>query len=311
MAHKDVFRYFREDYVGHSKSSAYLLAILSYYVYEGNVPRPGTFSVAFKNFFTELSITDPFNFEIYLGSWLSPFTDTQVAILSNSQIVLVVFRGSEGLTGVRDWLNNFQHNLMRSPTSWGGQVLLHHGFYSALNAVYPNIRSIVKTRRNKSQKIFLAGHSLGGALATLCAYRLQKVDKVPVTGVYVWGIPRVGDQNWSADYFSVLGSKTYRWVKNKDFASNLPIVGPYLSPHGTNELRTYYHVGELNYIKANGQVEMDRADFVYGVGPSSLDDHDMSKYCKKMYTRLSTDKRSSDTNPPYLVQGDVPSGGLF
>lgn len=311
MAYKDIFRYFREDHVGHSKSSAYLLALLCHYVYEGNPPGAGTFSVAFKNFFEQLSSTNKFNFEIYLWNLIVLNTDTQVAILSNSQMILVVFRGTEGLTAFRDWLNNSQHQFVPSPTSWGGRVLMHNGFYNALNAQYGNIKEIVQARRTNNQKVFVTGHSLGGALATLCAYRLRKVDKVPIAGVYPFGSPRVGDQNFSADYSAHLGSVTYRWVRNRDFAANLPVFGSYQSGVGTNMTVPYHHVGKLNYIKANGEIQMDREDFAYGLGPSSIDDHSMYKYCVTMYSRLSDDHRTSPTNPSWLVKEDLPAGGMF
>lgn len=303
MAHKDIYRYFREDYDGHSKANAYLLALLSYYIYKEKPPGSGAFEARFKNLFQDLSDTDPFDVETFTESQ-SVLQDTQVGILSNSRIVLVVFRGTEGITAVKDWLTNAQHLMLDAPDDWGN-VKVHKGFYYALSAVYQSVRSEVRSRRTNNQKVFLTGHSLGGALATICAYRFQKVGGVPVSGVYVFGAPRVGDVGFANAYNDLLKGKTFRWVKNLDFASKLPDYAP--PPLPTTR---YHHVGILNFIKANGQIEMDHVEFE-PVGIPSIADHDMANYCRIMHKRLSKDKRQSATHPEYLVQSDVPATGLF
>ncbi|MCL6512419.1 MAG: lipase family protein [Anaerolineae bacterium] len=303
MAHKDIYRYFREDYAGHSKANAYLLALLSHYVYKEKLPGSGAFESRFKNLFQDLSDTDPFVVQTFTESLPFPY-DTEVAILANSRVVLVVFRGTEGVTAIKDWITNSKHLMMDAPDDWG-DVKLHKGFYNALSQVYQSVRSEVRSRRTNNQKVFLTGHSLGGALATICAYRFQKVGGVPVAGVYVFGAPRVGDIGFANAYNNLLKDKTFRWVKNLDFASTLPDYAP--PPLPTTR---YHHVGSLNFIKANGAIEVDHLD-VEPIGIPSIADHDMRNYCITMYSRLSKDKRQSDSNPAYLVQSDVPASGLF
>jgi triacylglycerol lipase len=303
MAHKDIFRYFREDYVGHSRSSAYLLALLSYYVYKGNPPGGGPFETAFRAFVRDLSDTDPFEVQTFTETGPFPYV-TEAVVLSNSRLVLVVFRGTEGITSLRDWLTNGQHLMHACPKDWG-DVKAHRGFYNALSAIYQGVRQEVRGRRKNNQKVFLTGHSLGGALATLCAYRFQKVGGVPMAGVYVFGSPRVGDIGFANQYNNLLKDKTFRWVKNLDFASKLPVAaGP---PLPTTQ---FHHVGGLNFITGKGKFEMDAVDANPGVG-YSVPDHDMRNYVISMFSRLSTDNRQSATNPDYLVRGDVPASGLF
>jgi pimeloyl-ACP methyl ester carboxylesterase len=303
MAHKDIFRYFREDYDGHSKASAYLLALLSNYAYLGKPPGGGPFETAFKAFVRDLSDTNPFEVQTFTENVAFPY-DTEAIVLSNTRLVLVVFRGTEGITGLKDWLTNGQHLMMDGPIDWG-TVKVHKGFCNALSAVYQGVRSEVRNRRKNKQKVFLTGHSLGGALATLCAYRFQKVGGVPVSGVYVFGSPRVGNIGFANAYNNLLKAKTFRWVKNLDFASKLPVyAGPPLPA------TQYHHVGTLNFINHKGEIEMDAVDFNPGAGYNTAD-HDMPSYVKVMHSRLSADKRKSDTNPDYLVRGDVPASGLF
>lgn len=304
MAYKDVFRYFREDYdKGHSKSSAYLLALLCHYVYDGRPPGAGPFESDFKSLVQSLSATD--RFEVLTLTEAGPFPyDTEAVVLSNARLILVIFRGTEGATAFRDWLTNGKHLMHACPASWG-TVKAHRGFYNALSTVYQGVRNEVRSRRINAQKVFLAGHSLGGALATLCAYRFEKVGGVPVTGVYAFGSPRVGDIGFANAYNNLLKDRTFRWVKNLDFASKLPaFAGPPLPS------TQYHHVGQLNFINAKGKIEMDAVDSNPGLGYNTTD-HDMSVYVKVMHSRLSTVTRKSASDPDYLVRGDVPATGLY
>lgn len=56
----------------------------------------------------------------------------------------------------------------------------------------PGMLAIVKTliAENAGRKLFVAGHSLGGALATVAAGRLAYETDLPIAGVYSIGSPR-------------------------------------------------------------------------------------------------------------------------
>jgi len=302
-----IFRYFNQDYVGHSKSAAYLLAITSHYVYHDKPPGGAgeAFEDRFQRLFTTLSATDPFTVRVYADSPPDAFPyDTEVAVLSNSKLIIVVFRGTEGAQGVRDWLTNLHHLMLTPPSSWGS-LNVHRGFYNALSTIYQSVRNQVRATRTNNQKVFLTGHSLGGALATLCAFRLQKVGSVGVDGVYTFGAPRVGDLDFANQYNDILKSKTFRWVYKNDFAPQLPDRAGL----ATNRPR-YFHSGLLNSVKPDGSIELDHLDLPAGFDASSIADHDMKRYIATMYSRLSNDARQSASNPAYLVKGDVGANGF-
>jgi predicted lipase len=46
----------------------------------------------------------------------------------------------------------------------------------------------------------VAGHSLGGAMATLAAYDLASLRKPEALNVYVYGCPRTGNHAFANDY---------------------------------------------------------------------------------------------------------------
>lgn len=323
------YRYFQENSSGHSRGNAFLLALASLYAYEDQPPRRfgQAFERRFKGLFEELSAHEPFEIELYLqaGSGILDYPyDTQVALLANSRVIIVAFRGSEGPpAGIRDWLTNLGSGGMfrDTPDGWGpGRV--HRGFYNALRTKYQDVRAWVRERRRGSNppKVFLTGHSLGGSLATLCAYRFQKVGGIDVAGVYTFGAPRVGDMIFQTLYDSCatgnnqrLGQKTFRWVRNNDFAARLPIVGSSSGISGPLPPDFYHNVGRLNFIRANGTIQMNRQSDL-GQLPSGVSspfaDHDMPTYTQTMYGRLSTNARSSPASPGYLLRCDVAPLGV-
>ncbi len=315
-----IFRYFREDYPDHSKTNAYLLSLLSYYIYDHSdqsVVRNNhvvNFRFRCENL-SNVSPAEKFTVRFYGGGPIIgtyPY-DTEAALLNNERVAIIVFRGTEGLpiplvnshlwSSIRDWLNNAQAFLMRPTRSWDGRV--HRGFYQALNQVYERIRADLNgiVANNPNIHIFLTGHSLGGALATLCAYRLQKFDNdINISGVYTFGAPRVGNHRWAAHAYNglqsrhnALGDCTHCWVNDMDFGARVP--------SGGQGLEVWSHVGRLNYIYGNGSVERNRRPRnELPIGAPSISDHDMTIYCRTMFRELSSD---DPPNRTWLIPKDV------
>lgn len=85
---------------------------------------------------------------------------------------------------------------------------VHRGFYSSWigegfnDRILEKIRTFVSSHPSSSAiPININGHSLGGALATLCAFDVftEHGDAVDIT-VYTFGQPRVGNRAFSIDY---------------------------------------------------------------------------------------------------------------
>jgi pimeloyl-ACP methyl ester carboxylesterase len=136
----------------------------------------------------------------------------------------VVFEGTDPLV-VANWVTNF--------TFVPDQDGIHRGFGSALAAAWQEIAGALSQAGPKPQ-LYVTGHSLGGALAVLCALRAARELAAAAQAVYTFGMPRVGNRAFAAAYDQVLGENTYRLVHGEDI---VPTVPP-------SELR-FAHVGRI------------------------------------------------------------------
>lgn len=170
---------------------------------------------------------------------------TQCFLAANDRFAIVAFRGSEIWKRGDPFdphriLADLTTNIDVRLSEWyrGGRV--HHGFKTALDDIWEELQSEILALQAQGLKIWITGHSLGAALATLAGDRLTKVQ-----GVYTFGSPRVGDDQFQKAYTP----KTFRVVNGGDIVASLPLKKP------------YYHVGELIPIDSQGRVHYRHAAF--------------------------------------------------
>ena len=161
---------------------------------------------------------------------------TDCFVAANDQTVILAFRGTESRPrpGAKDSRNiwaDVKTDLDALLVDSGQGTKVHQGFQRALDEVWQDLFNHLTTLHRASRTLWMTGHSLGAALATLAAERYPKVR-----GVYTFGSPRVGDKNF-LEHFPV---KAYRVVYNNDIVTMLPPPG------------FYCHVGELWYIDRHG-----------------------------------------------------------
>ena len=156
----------------------------------------------------------------------------QCYIVWNDTDAVICFRGTEPkeMSDIKADLNAIQKQGLHNK----GDV--HGGFQGEINKLWDLI--VEKIDELKDHKIYITGHSLGGAMATICAKRLQE-QKVEVQCLYTYGSPRVGDRRWVKS----LQIPHYRFQNNNDVVCKVPfwIMG-------------YRHHGKNVYIGYNGKI---------------------------------------------------------
>lgn len=164
---------------------------------------------------------------------------TQCYVANNDKFAIVAFRGSEfwkknEKSDLKKMIADLTANIDIWLTDWkpGGKV--HRGFKEALDEAWPDLLPHIKKLQDKGCKIWITGHSLGAALATLCAGRYGNVQ-----GVYTFGSPRVGNEVFKENFHL----KLYRFVNNDDIVTRVP-------PRGA-----YVHVGQLKFIDEDGIIQ--------------------------------------------------------
>ena len=100
----------------------------------------------------------------------------------------------------------------------------HAGFQAALDAVRTEIGQAIARSQQIHKPLFIAGHSLGAALAVLAAQFADSAGAAP-RGVYGFGMPRAGGERFQMAYNNNarLGPVTYRLVHGLDVVARIPM----------------------------------------------------------------------------------------
>ncbi len=97
-------------------------------------------------------------------------------ISDNSENIIVAFRGTEPKE-----MSDVKADLLALKRKSKTEGRVHMGFKLELRKLWSSIEGVLQ--RNKSKKLWITGHSLGGAMATLCASRFE--EKEPNL-IYIW-----------------------------------------------------------------------------------------------------------------------------
>ncbi|KAK5575806.1 hypothetical protein RB653_006940 [Dictyostelium firmibasis] len=165
-------------------------------------------------------------------------TNTQAYVGYTNNQVIVSFRGS---MDVDSWITNFKFLETIYPPY--PQAKVHDGFYKGWASVSSQVKSSIDMALAKCgsncQQIWVVGHSLGAALATLCVAEVQGWYTLPAYS-YTYGSPRVGDSNF-VEYFNQIHKNNYRVVNQHDLVPHVPMEG----------LLDYHHVPTEVYYPTN------------------------------------------------------------
>jgi triacylglycerol lipase len=156
-------------------------------------------------------------------------------ILSGENRVIIAFRGT---STAADWVADALASQRRYKCVKGaGQT--HRG----ISDIYDSMRKVVLAsllRFPDCRSLWITGHSLGGALATLCALDAASNTSCGIPVVYTYGSPRVGDPEFAQAYSKTVGESSFRFYNLYDF---VPLMPPnvYKLPKNESVFR-YMHV---------------------------------------------------------------------
>jgi len=130
-------------------------------------------------------------------------------------IIVVGFRGTD-MYSPRDWLANVDFLFQ---TSMDDGRYFHGGFQDSYALFADQIKNVLRGRSVK--QIWITGHSLGGALATCCAYDWLR-SGIPMTGLVTFGQPRVANPAMARYLDEQIGDRTLRFRNGNDIVPTVP-----------------------------------------------------------------------------------------
>ncbi|MFC4810619.1 lipase family protein [Paenibacillus sp. GCM10023250] len=157
-------------------------------------------------------------------------------VLESDRAVILAFRGTRSPT---DWITDMIAQQVAFKLV-GKSCMTHRGFtevyLSARDAIFKLL-----DQTGKHKPLFVTGHSLGGALATLASADIA-VNRKPASLItYTFGAPRVGDPSFVRRYNASV-PVSYRIQNEFDVVPHLPPL-VYTSPK-TDKTYYYLHLKE-------------------------------------------------------------------
>ncbi|MHB8899813.1 MAG: lipase family protein [Thermoguttaceae bacterium] len=164
---------------------------------------------------------------------------------------------------------------------------VHSGFKREVDDLWPILE---RALTGNELPIWFAGHSLGGAMATICARRckLSRITEDP-QGLFTYGSPRVGNRV----YVNYCPLAHFRWVNNNDIVTRVPPTW-----------WGYRHGGREMYIDYKGRVRtvegwrrsLDRLrGFFRSLRRLQIDhfsDHSMEQYIASIHDAVQKQQRA-------------------
>lgn len=170
------------------------------------------------------------------------------ARLSPTQCV-VAFQGSKDWL---NWLEDFDFFLAPLPNCTACKV--HSGFLGAWRGLEAGVRGALGALGCGSGTVAITGHSLGAALAQLAAFELAGPPATaggaayPLSRLYSYASPRVGDAAWAAASdarLAALAVPHYRVVLYRDLVPHLPLSNMFFQGWTHTGSEIYYNATSL------------------------------------------------------------------
>jgi triacylglycerol lipase len=243
-----------------------------------------------------------FRSELGLEAKLISVDNTQVYVAENDQAIVVAFRGSEApttLDGLKDWLLTNANNYLILPEGQSGTEFaaagvgarFHRGFLDALEMIWnPLFAAVDQALKTKERPLWVTGHSLGGALALMAAWRFQR-NFLSVHEIITFGAPMIGNDAAAKAFEQAFSGKIFRYVDLEDVVPHLPSVSLLANAytHCLNEValsaaQAVAAASSLESLKqmpattTEGGFDAGMADQVWGLVKSRIASHMIANY---------------------------------
>jgi len=165
-----------------------------------------------------------------LATFNAPSTGTQAFLASGGEYAVLAFRGTEP-TRMEDIKADA---MFRKLTTIQGRV--HSGFVEAYQSVEAEVEAAVDQLQD--MPLYITGHSLGAALATICTQHLEHTPRYQnkIAACYTFGSPRVGDEEYDREFKSPI----YRVVNTTDVVTIVPLL-----------TMGFIHIGDVRFLGRN------------------------------------------------------------
>jgi Lipase (class 3) len=223
------------------------------------------------------------------GTWSLPDGFDKVIELTHDRkkkvFGFVATRGGDAFIIIRgtrtayEWYNNtaikYDKYISATGKKWG---ITTKGFYSIYIDIREEIQAVLETLNN-ADHIFIAGHSLGGALATLTIPDLIDLGIKPAKiTAYTFASPRCCDREL-ATKLNKSGVKHWRIANTEDIVPTLPgatanIFSP-KRPVSPEEVEENFIVKTYNDLKTKGMKTLEHtgAPIYFTIGADSIEDN--------------------------------------
>ncbi len=162
-----------------------------------------------------------------IKTFYSPDTDTQAFLAKSEEFAVLAFRGTEVTkrTDIRIDLQATKVSVL------DGRV--HNGFRAAYDSIAKDVEKGVLGL--KGLPLYVTGHSLGAALATVATQRMEHNPRIRemIAACYTFGSPRVGNSHYDMEFKSPI----YRVVNTTDIVTVIPLLA-----------MGYIHIGDVRFL---------------------------------------------------------------